>query len=473
MSGEPALMSLTAVAKAIAGKTVSSREVTKSCLDRIAQWQPSLNAFMAIEADAALAAADAADAALAKGKASGALHGVPLAHKDMYYRAGHTVTCGSAIRRDFVPDVTATVLKRLDAAGALDLGGLNMSEFAGGPTGHNEHFGDCCNPWDPAHVTGGSSSGSGAAVAARMVFGALGSDTGGSIRIPAAACGVVGLKGSYGLVSRHGAMPRSWSLDHVGPLTRTVRDCALMTAAIAGHDPDDATTAAHPVPDYAAALGRGLRGLRVGRPATYFFDECDAEASTIFQAALDALTALGAEIVGVDIPDPLGLARMNDIISKSEAATIHRKWMAERPGDYGHHVFARVEAGFHIPATHYIEALALRGRMLARVLEDVYGRCDVVAAPVLPFAAPPRDETAFGNAGDVPRLVARMTYRTRPFSYLGLPALSVPVGFAASGLPLALQLVGRPFDEATLFALGDAYQGESGWHERVPDPASG
>ena len=228
MSTEPALMSLVAVAKAIASKEVSSREVTRSCLHRIAEWQPKLNAFMAIESEDALKAADAADAALAKGNNCGPLHGVPLAHKDMYYDEGKVVTCGSKIRRDFVATTTSTALQRLKDAGTVRLGSLQMVEFAFGPTGHNPHYGAVRNPWNVDHITGGSSSGSGSAVAARLTFAALGSDTGGSIRMPAHFCGVTGLKTTVGRVSRAGAMPLSQSLDTVGPLAQTAEDCALL-----------------------------------------------------------------------------------------------------------------------------------------------------------------------------------------------------------------------------------------------------
>ena len=462
-------MSLTEVADAIRQRTVSSEEVTRACIDQAEATQPSTNAFISLEAEEALAAARKLDEELAQGRVRGPLHGVPLAHKDMFYRQGRVVTCGSAIRRNYVPDVTATVLSRLEAAGAVHLGGLNMSEFAGGPTGHNEHFGDCCNPWNPAHITGGSSSGSGASVAARAVYGALGSDTGGSIRIPASCCGVVGMKPTYGLISRHGAMPRSWSLDHMGPLTRTVRDCALMTQAIAGADPDDATTGAQAVPDYDAALTGEIAGMRIGVPTNHFFDDVDGESQSVFDNAIAALAALGAEIVEVDFPEPVTMARMNDTIAKAEAATIHRKWMAAQPNDYGHHVYVRAEAGFHIPATQYIEALALRGRFIEMTLDAVFGRCDVFFAPVLPGPAPSRAETDVTNAGDVPGLVASLTYRTRQLCYLGLPAMSLPVGFSASGLPLGMQLVGRPFDEASLFRVGHAYQAETDWHDRAPE----
>ena len=261
MSAEPALLSLTEVAQAIAQKRFSSREVTQSCLDRIAQWEPRLNAFIRLEAEEALAAADAVDAALAKGKISGALHGVPLAHKDMYYDAGKVVTCGSKIRRDFVATTTSTALRRLKDAGAIRLGSLQMAEFAYGPTGHNAHYGAVHNPFALDHITGGSSSGSGAAVAARLTFAALGSDTGGSIRMPAHFCGVTGLKTTYGRISRAGAMPLSQSLDTVGPLARTAEDCALLLGLMAGADPEDLTAIAGPVPDYTAATREPIKGL--------------------------------------------------------------------------------------------------------------------------------------------------------------------------------------------------------------------
>ena len=266
MNTEPALLSLTSVAKAIAEKRISSREATQSCLDRIAQWQPRLNAFMTIEAEEVLPAADAADGALAKGNRRGALHGVPLAHKDMYYEAGKVVTCGSKIRRDFVATTTSTALQRLKDAGTIRLGSLQMAEFAYGPTGHNSHYGPVHNPWAVDRITGGSSSGSGSAVAARMTFAALGSDTGGSIRMPAHFCGVTGLKTTYGRISRAGAMPLSQSLDTVGPLARTVEDCGLLLGLMAGADAEDPTAVAGPVPDYMAAARSPSKASRSACP---------------------------------------------------------------------------------------------------------------------------------------------------------------------------------------------------------------
>src|SRR5258705_732259 len=264
MNTEPALMSLTSVAKAIAKRRVSSREATQACLDRIAQWQPRLNAFMAIEAEKVLAAADAADGALAKDNRRGVLHGVPLAHKDMYYEAGKVVTCGSKIRRDFVATTTSTALQRLKDAGTIRLGSLQMAEFAYGPTGHNSHHGPVHNPWDVDRITGGSSSGSGSAVAARLTFAALGSDTGGSIRMPAHFCGVTGLKTTYGRISRAGAMPLSQSLDTVGPLARTVEDCALLLGLMAGAGPGKPPPGPRAAPPYTAA-GPGARPTPHGR----------------------------------------------------------------------------------------------------------------------------------------------------------------------------------------------------------------
>src|SRR6201987_3613011 len=286
MSTEPALMSLTAVAKAIAQKRVSSREATQSCLDRIAQWQPRLNAFFAIEAEAALAAADAADADLAKGNNRGALHGVPLAHKDMYYEAGKVVTCGSRIRRDFVATTTSTALQRLKDAGTVRLGSLQMSEFAYGPTGHNAHYGPVHNPWGLDHITGGSSSGSGAAVAARLTFAALGSDTGGSIRMPAHFCGVTGLKTTYGRLSRAGAMPLAQSLDTVGPLARTAEDCGLLLSLMAGAHPEDPTAVAEPVADYMAATKAPLKGLKIGVPTSFYVDDLDKDVARILDETI-------------------------------------------------------------------------------------------------------------------------------------------------------------------------------------------
>src|SRR5204862_1165834 len=467
MSGEPALMSLTAVAKAIAEKRVSSREVTQSCLDRIAKWQPKLNAFMSIEADDALKAADAADAALAKGHARGPLHGVPLAHKDMYYDAGHVVTCGSLIRRDFVATTTSTALQRLKDAGSVRLGSLQMVEFAYGPTGHNVHYGAVRNPWNVDHITGGSSSGSGSAVAARLTFAALGSDTGGSIRMPAHFCGVTGFKTTVGLISRAGAMPLSWSLDTVGPLARTVEDCALLVGLMAGADPEDPTALGLPVPDYMAAAKQPMKGLKIGVPTAFYVDDLDSEVARSLDETLAVLKKEGAEIVKVELPDQRQLTAACQFVLATEAAALHKRWMIERPQDYGAQVLMRLQNGLAIPAVSYLEAMRWRGPALSAYITAVAGT-DAVIAPVAPMPAVTIAESDVGNSPDAEAVIQRITRFTRPVNYLGLPSLAIPAGFTAKGLPVAMQLIGRSFDEATILKLGAAFQRATDFHQRVP-----
>jgi aspartyl-tRNA(Asn)/glutamyl-tRNA(Gln) amidotransferase subunit A len=467
MSGEPALMSLTAVAKAIADKRMSSREVTQSCLDRIAKWQPKLNAFMAIEADDALKAADAADTALAKGGPKGALHGVPLAHKDMYYDKGKVVSCGSKIRKDFVATTTSTALQRLKDAGTVRLGSLQMVEFAYGPTGHNPHYGAVRNPWNTDHITGGSSSGSGSAVAARLTFAALGSDTGGSIRMPAHFCGVTGLKTTVGLISRAGAMPLSWTLDTVGPLAQTVEDCALLTGLMAGADAEDPTASDLPVPNYMAAAREPIKGLKIGVPTTFYVDDLDAEVARVLDETLATLKKGGAEVVKVELPDQRQLSAACQLVLATEAASLHKRWMIERPQDYGAQVLMRLQNGLAIPAVSYLEAMRWRGPALAAYLAAVEGT-DAVIAPVAPMPAATIAESDVGNSLEAEAVIQRITRFTRPINYLGLPSLSIPAGFTKSGLPVGMQIIGRSFDEAMLIRIGAAFQRATDFHQKVP-----
>src|SRR5580700_6278939 len=467
MRSEPALMSLTAVASAIADKRVSSREVTQSCLDRIARWQPHLNAFMAIEAEEVLKAADAADAALAKGGRRGVLHGVPLAPKDMYYEAGKIVTCGSRIRRDFVATTTSTALQRLKDAGTVRLGSLQMSEFAYGPTGHNAHYGPVHNPWDIARVTGGSSSGSGSAVAARLTFAALGSDTGGSIRMPAHFCGVTGLKTTVGRISRAGAMPLSQSLDTVGPLARGVEDCALLLGLMAGADPDDPTAVTGPVPDYGAAATGSIKGLTIGVPTAFYVDDLDSEVAAILDATMAVLKREGVNVVQVELPDQRQLSAACQLVLAVEAAAFHKRWLIERPQDYSPQVLMRLQNGLAIPGVSYLEAMRWRGPALAAHLAAVAG-VDAVIAPVAPVAAPTIAESDVGNSPDAEAVIQRLTRFTRPVNYLGLPSLAIPAGFTGKGLPVGMQLIGRSFDEAMLLRIGAAFQRATDFHEWVP-----
>ncbi len=470
MSTEPALMSLTAVARAIAEKRLSSHEATKSCLDRIARSQPHLNAFMAIEAEAALVAADAADAALAKGGNRGPLHGVPLAHKDMYYDEGRVVTCGSKIRRDFVATTTSTALQRLRDAGSVRLGSLQMAEFAYGPTGHNSHYGPVHNPWAYDRITGGSSSGSGSAVAARLTFAALGSDTGGSIRLPAHFCGVTGLKTTYGRISRAGAMPLSQSLDTVGPLAQSAEDCALLLGLMAGPDPWDPTAVSGPLPDYAAAAREPLRGVRIGVPTAFYVDDLDPEVADILDETVAVLKREGALIFQVELPDQRQLAAACQLVLAVEAAAFHKRWLIERPQDYGPQVLMRLQNGLAIPGVSYLEAMRWRGPALAAHLAAI-SDVDAVIAPVAPVAAPTIAESDVGNSPDAEAVIQRLTRFTRPINYLGLPSLAIPSGFTKSGLPVAMQLIGRSFDEAMLLRIGAAFQRATDFHNRVPKPA--
>jgi aspartyl-tRNA(Asn)/glutamyl-tRNA(Gln) amidotransferase subunit A len=463
-----AALPLTDLADAIAKGEVTSLAATEACLARIDAQDKVLNAFIRLDREQALEAARAADRKRAAGAALGPLHGVPMAHKDMYYREGRVSTCGSKIRRDFVPPSTATVLERLDAAGAVDLGTLNMAEFAQNPTGHNAHFGDAHNPWNPPYCTGGSSSGSGVAVAARMAYAALGSDTGGSIRLPAAICGVTGLKGTQTRVSRAGVMPLSFSMDNVGPLTRTARDAARVMRVIAGHDPRDPTSAPEAVPDYEAALTGDISGLRVAVPEEWFFDDADDLVVAGFDAALEVLKARGATIERIKAPSLSAVATAVAVVSRVEAATIHARWMRERPGDYATHLSARLYGGYPLPGTFYVEALSLRGPLLRRFCAEALGRHDVVATPALRNRVPTLAETDIdADAANWPRFMT-VSANTRPFNYLGLPTISVPCGFDDRGLPMGLQLAARPFAEARVLQVADAYQRETDWHARVP-----
>ena len=461
-------LSLVEAAEAIATGKASSEEITRACLERIEALQPRLNCFIALHGEQALEAARRADEELAQGKRRGPLHGVPLAHKDLYYRAGRISTCGTVIRKDFVPDHTATVLERLDGAGALDVGTLNMCEFATGPHGLNEHYGHCRNPWNTEHICGGSSSGSGVSVAARLVFGALGTDTGGSVRLPAGMCGLAGLKPTYSRVSRHGVMPLSFSLDHVGPLTRTVAGCARLMNVIAGQDPRDPTSSAEPVPDYEAGLEDGVKGLKIGVPKNYFYDHTDDEVRTAMEAVLEVFRSQGAEIITLEVPDMRRIYDMGQIVSRSEAAAIHRQWLATRPQDYSPQVRARTQQGLMIPATHYLEALSLRQSLLAEFVETVFGKADMLHTPMLSVPVPTIADTDVGASDKMSAVISRLTWCTRPFNFLGVPVLTMPAGFSASGLPMSFQLAGRPYAEATLLRAGRAYERETAWHQALP-----
>jgi len=463
-----ATLSATEAADAFARGEASAEALVRASLARIDAHDARVNSVVRLDRDAALEAAGAQDRARAAGKALGPLAGAPMMHKDMYYRAGKVSTCGSAIRGDFRPGVTATVLERLDAAGAIDMGTLNMAEFAQNPTGHNAHHGDCQNPWALPYCTGGSSSGSGAGVAARFFTAALGSDTGGSIRLPASICGVTGIKGTQTRVSRAGVMPLSFSMDNVGPLARTARDCARIMTVIAGHDPRDATSAPEVVPDYEAALTGDLRGLSVAVPREWFFDGAEEEVVQGFEAALDVLKARGATIARVSCPSLAAIGTCVAVVSRVEAAAIHADWMREHPGDYAIHLSGRLYGGYAIPGHLYVEALARRGPLLRQFCREALTGHHLVATPTLRMRVPTLAETDIDASPENWGRHMAISANTRPFNYLGLPTVSVPCGFDGRGLPLGLQLAARPFGEGTVLKAADAYQRDTDWHARVP-----
>lgn len=463
-----ALLSAIDAALAIREGRTTARALVEACLARIQAWQPKVNAFLTLEIDAVRADADAADAALKAGRVFGPLHGLPLAHKDMFYRLGKAATCGSKAVADRVGETTASVLSKLKDAGAHQLGTLNMSEFAFNPTGHNPHYGHARNPWSTAHVTGGSSSGSGAAVAARLCFGALGSDTGGSIRFPAAFCGIVGMKTTLGLVSRHGCLPLSSSLDTIGPMARTVADVAAFLSVLAGEDSLDPTTGKRDAVNYMAAIGGGARGLKVGMPTGYFARDVAAPVQQAVDAARKALERQGATIVEVREPDMADANAFGMLLTMAEAASVHRTLLREKGDLYAPQTRTRIEAGYAVPAVQYVDALRARPGIVDDFAEAVFAKADLLLAPVIPMPVPTIAETDVGGTPNMAPLLANLTRLTRPVNYLGVPALTLPAGFDANGVPIGIQLIGRPFDEATLLRAGHAYEQATPWTGMAP-----
>jgi aspartyl-tRNA(Asn)/glutamyl-tRNA(Gln) amidotransferase subunit A len=459
---------IASLAEAIRAKTISPVEATYAYLDRIARLDGAIRSFTTLDADGALAAARALEADAEAGRWRGPLHGVPLAYKDLCHIPGLPTSCGTKTAEYFTSVHECTAARRLRDAGAVTLGKLNMTELALGPFGDNAHHGDVQNPWRRGHVAGGSSSGSAAAIAAGFAAGALGSDTGGSIRLPAAACGIVGLKPTYGRVSRAGVMPLSWSLDHLGPMTRTVRDAALVLGVIAGHDRHDATTSRRGVPDYAATLDRPVNGLRVGVPENYYFDGIAPEVETGVREAARALEGLGTSVRAVTLPDPEILNGIANVIARAESAVVHERLARERPHELQPAVRARLEVGFHISAHDYLQAGRLRARLARQFMPAVFDEVDVLVVPTIPEPPPLLADVKNGSADEVVRRMGRFSRLTRPFNTLGLPVLSVPCGFSPDGRPFAFQIVGRPFAEETILRLGHAYQGITDWHMRRP-----
>jgi aspartyl-tRNA(Asn)/glutamyl-tRNA(Gln) amidotransferase subunit A len=453
-------------------REVSPVELTEAALARLEATEPRLNAFITRLGDRAREAARAAEREIAGGRYRGPLHGMPISLKDIFDTRGIRTTSGSRILADHVPDRDSAVAERLAAAGTILIGKTNLHEFAYGVTTNNPHYGATRNPWNPERVPGGSSGGSAAAVAVGAGLASMGTDTGASVRLPASFCGIVGLKPTYGRISKYGVLTLAWSLDHPGPMTRCVRDAALMLAATAGPDPRDPCCADEPVADgesrrILAGLDRGARGLRIGLPRAYFFDGAGDEVRRAVEAAVGVLIAQGAETVEVELPHIDLAPRALTAIIAPEASAFHREWLAERPDDYGRDVIERLEGGFLISGVDYVHAQRLR-RLVREDFRAAFERVDVVATPTAPVPAFPIGDSSVVLRGETVEARGVATRFTSPFNLTGLPAISVPCGFSDDGLPIGLQLVGAPFDEATVLRAAQAYESATDWHTRRP-----
>jgi aspartyl-tRNA(Asn)/glutamyl-tRNA(Gln) amidotransferase subunit A len=443
-------------AEGLRQRRFSAVELTSATLGRIERFNSSLQAFITVTAEQALQQARQADAELSAGRDRGPLHGIPIAAKDLFYTRGVRTTAGSAIYRDLAPTYDAFVVARLETAGAVMLGKTNLHELAYGITSANPHFGTVRNPWNTKHSPGGSSGGSAAAVAAGLAYAALGTDTGGSIRIPASFCGTVGLKPTYGRVSRHGVMPLSWSLDHVGPLARSVRDAALLLNAIAGHDRADASSSRHPVVDFVPDEGCSVRGLRIGFPESFFFERLDADVELCVRGAIARAESLGAAIKPIKVPDLAAMNAAARVILLCEASAMLEPHLADRR-QFGPDVLALLDQGRLLPATDYIHAQRLRQRM-QREFAQVWSTVDCVITPTTPNTAPRVGESTVKLGGREEDVRLATTRLVRSMNLLGLPALSIPCGLSGGGLPVGLQIIGPGFEESLILRVGAALE---------------
>jgi aspartyl-tRNA(Asn)/glutamyl-tRNA(Gln) amidotransferase subunit A len=459
MSDEIAFASITELAPRIASREISPVEVTEAILARIERHEPALNAFIAVTADSARHAARAAEAAIMAGYHLGPLHGIPVALKDLYATRGTATTFGSPLFADWVPDFDAAAVERLKGAGAVLVGKTNLHELAFGTTSANAHYGPVHNPWRLDHHPGGSSGGSAAAVAAGLAYAATGSDTGASIRQPAACCGIVGIKPTFGRVSKYGALPLSWSQDHAGPLTRTVADAAVLLQVLAGYDVRDPTSVDRPVPNFSAGLGDGVRGARIGVARSFFFDDCDPEITAAVDAAIQVLADQGARIEEIVLADMDAAYAAGVITIGAEGAAYHAADLRDRPELFSDELRAGFELGGFYKATDYVQAQRLRQHLIDQVARDM-AELDAVVMPTAPVAATPIEGGPPAHAMLRPR-------NTMPFNALGLPAISVPCGFTGAGLPIGLQIAGHAFDEAKVLRVAAAYEAATDWR-RIP-----
>lgn len=456
----PATLTLAGARDALNAGAVSALELTEFYLSRIAEFDVQLNCFITVTADSAREQARHADIERVQGSHTSALQGIPLALKDLFDVRGLRTTAGSKILRDNIATRDAFIVTNLLAQGAVLLGKNNMHEFAFGVTNENPHYGATHNPWDITRIPGGSSGGGAAAVAARLCLGAIGSDTGGSIRIPAALCGITGIKPTYGRVSLRGVIPLSWSNDHAGPLAQTALDSALLLNAIAGYDADDPVSVNVPTQDYVAALDQPVQGLRFAALRGYFEQDVDAEILRAVREAERVLEGLGAMRIERELPHVQEMFEMNRGTLRVEAATYHREWLERRVEEYGGDVYSRLKSYQSIRADEYAQARR-RQTELVREMDRFFGDLDFFITPTTRIAAPP-------IGSDPVSLAHHLTAFTAPFDVTGSPAISIPCGFTHDGLPIGLQIVGRAWDEAGVLRVAHQFQGATDWHTRIP-----
>ena len=454
-------------ARLIESGDLSPVELTQAHLDRIGSTDQALNSFITLLADRALEQAAAAEGEITGGTYRGPLHGIPVGLKDLYYTKDVTTTVGSKILRDFVPEYDAAVVEKFDDAGAVLLGKLQMHEFALGATSVNPHDGPAHNPWDVSRITGGSSGGSGSAVASGQCMAALGSDTGGSIRIPAGLCGIVGMKPTYGLISRHGVHPLSWSLDTVGPMTRSARDAAIVMNALAGHDSRDPSSASVAEQDYALGIDDGIAGLKIGIPEDFFYDVIDPEVSSAICLAAGVLSELGAIVESCSIPALNHCLGISSAILVTEAAETLFTHIRDRPEDIGPDVRARLYLGAMTPAVDYIKAQRARAAYNEQ-LADAMETYDLLLAPTAAIGAPHIDQEFIEVGGQQQNALSLMSRLTRAFNLTGQPTVSVPCGFTSDGLPIGMQLAGRMWEDSVVLRAAHAYESVTDWHTKRP-----
>lgn len=440
-------------------------EITRLLLEQIRRTDEELKAYVTVCEQSVVRLAEAAEVRIKAGHDLGVLHGLPISVKDLFETEGVRTTCGSKLMQNYIPETDCTVVKRLKLMGATLLGKTNTHEFAlGGITPPTR------NPWSLKHIPGGSSGGSAAAIAACSALAATGSDTGGSIRIPASFCGVVGLKPTYGRVSRAGIFPESWSLDHAGPITRRVEDAAVLLNVIAGRDELDPTSSDRPVPDYLESLNDEISGVRVGVPRNYFYERCNKEVDAAVRKSINVLEELGCRTVEFEFPRVQEIMAAYTTLDSCEASAYHQRSIADRPMDFQPDVRLLLEQGLFIPATYYIQALRIRAAIFRDIM-DLFKKFDVMVTPSEPIVAPEVGQQSVGFDGGEETVDNAIVRYLAPFNLTGLPALSIPCGMSSNGLPIGMQVIGKAFDETTVLRVGNAYEQTTDWHTRFPEIA--